>query len=132
MAIEARVDWVEARLGADGRYENFYIIAEKHNDVWRFFERSMWSITWQDCEPTPALIEQAEMTAAYPPLSATEDERATSEPARPCFDPGTKASRPSTQPDFDAKLIVLSLISRGWLAALFSGHDATGRGGGYA
>ena len=81
MSIETRTEWMEPRFVEEGQYETYFVIAEKHDGAWRFFERSTWSVGWLECSSTPELVERAERAVAKPVLTSREDERRTQQPA---------------------------------------------------
>ena len=60
MTIDERVEWFGLRIHGDRSTELFFIIAERDETGWRFFERGMYDWSWFALETTPGLVATAE------------------------------------------------------------------------
>lgn len=57
--VRVRVEWEEARGS-----EVFRILAEKHQETWEFFDRSVWGeVRWYPLPASPTRVAQAEELA---------------------------------------------------------------------
>lgn len=48
MLERSRVEWSEVRAAGTERAELFFLIAERDQDRWKFFERSSWEVRWYE------------------------------------------------------------------------------------
>ncbi len=54
-----RIEWEERRRVAEGKWEWYYIIADRVEGRWHFGEKTLWDLTWQELPSTRLLVAKA-------------------------------------------------------------------------
>jgi hypothetical protein len=75
MLTDNQIIWSEIRDDDNDGRELFYVLAERHETQWRFFERSAWELRWYPLPSTDRLVKKALIEGAESPTCMSKSLR---------------------------------------------------------